>query len=152
MNHQPFPLRASMLKMLACHSASFPNLQLSLLIFHPQPPQAPVFIGLHVLSMWSSCIGYVELFSLIHFARRHYFYPYIPPTEWSQLRNLKWQELIVDQKKTKKNTYNQILNVFKWVLLLHTQFFLKHKWQTKEIFETFSLFSGQLGQHCLAVT
>lgn len=143
---------------LACHSALFPNLQsyvsllLSrLLMFHPP---APVLGGLHALSLWSNCIGCVELSSLIHFAQRHYLYPYIPPAEGSQYRNFSIKYSLLD--KTTTTMWKNIPCLFFFSSFFYCMFsvlFLKHKMtNNKGNLWNFFLILGQLGQHCLAVT
>lgn len=91
--------------------------QNSNLVFHYSlkaayvPPPAPVLGGLHPLSLWSSSIGCIELSSLIHFAQRHYLYPYIPPAEGSQYRNFNIKDSLLAKNK-RHDKYNQIPSVF----------------------------------------
>lgn len=117
-------------------------------------PPAPVLGGLHALSLWSNCIGCVELSSLIHFAQRHYLYPYIPPAEGSQYRNFSIKYSLLD--KTTTTMWKNIPCLFFFSSFFYCMFsvlFLKHKMtNNKGNLWNFFLILGQLGQHCLAVT
>lgn len=73
-------------------------------------------------ALWSSCIRCVELSSLIHFAQRHYLYPYTSPAEGSQLRNFCVKDSLLD--KNKQPTTTRFHLSFFQVLFLHVQYFI----------------------------